>query len=472
VSQRARYGAGKPRILTLSFLLLLTLPLVGCGQPSSVNIDASQGARAGATQVGARFGAAQRPPQPRCTIYVAPGGVSSAPGSSRGVPTTLASANTRVVPGSVVCLEPGTYPISSHLFLARSGSPSAPVYYRSDRGTALIQYTGVTSSGGLLQTSGHPGWHGTHYVVVQGLTLDGANRMAAGVVVARGAHHITIRNCVVRNMGAGGIWLNATDYVSALDNVIFHVGYNQGWSSGISLWYGGHHRVYGGRMARYDPYAGFHNYIVGNTVSGTYDNSVNHSDGNAIVIDGGGPTPATLIADNVFYENGGRGIIVFNSSGSVWVVNNTGYADGLDTRVAGGQAPEFEALGSSNLRWVNNLAYGRRGPEEGSSYTYMNNGSTVYWAYNVAYGGSTIGVSSSTTGDAHQYRYIDPRFSSLPQIPHGSAPWAQATPPWALRGAFAIPPGSALAHAGADPTTIEGMTGQLASDLRRSDGGF
>ena len=42
-----------------------------------------------------------------------------------------------------------------------------------------------------------------------------------------------------------------------------------------------------------------------------------------------GDVAASLIAQNVVYQNGGRGIHVFRSS-NVWVVNNTVYENVLD----------------------------------------------------------------------------------------------------------------------------------------------
>src|SRR5579884_3793050 len=76
-----------------------------------------------------------------CTVFVSVGGDGSSNGSSAGSPTTFSNAVDSVVPGSVVCLLPGTYDVSSNVVLSRSGSASAPIIYRSDGGTALLRYT-------------------------------------------------------------------------------------------------------------------------------------------------------------------------------------------------------------------------------------------------------------------------------------------------------------------------------------------
>jgi parallel beta-helix repeat protein len=345
--------------------------------------------------------------------------------------------------------------------LSRSGSPSAPVYYRNYGGTALLQYTGGSASGGVLQTASGSNWGGAHDIVIDGLTIDGADLIGGGIFVTHGSHNITIRNCVIRNTGATGIALNASDYVTAEHNLIYHTGYNQGWSSGISLWYGGSSPSYGGQTAWYDTTPGFHNFIADNIVSGAYDNSSYHSDGNGIIVDGSGSIPPALIINNLTYENGGRGIEVYHNSGDVWVVNNTAYADGLDLKVEGGQAPDFAATNASNVHFVNDLAYGR---DNGAAYTYEDYASTVDWLTSIGYNGSTSGVSTS------QYRYANPLFRSALPIPSTSTPWDSATPPWSVGNDFVLQTGSPAIGTGINPMAATGMTGDLATGLQQYTG--
>jgi Right handed beta helix region len=391
------------------------------------------------------------PAAPACSIFVSPGGGGS--GSSVGSPTALAVAVGEVSPGDVVCLEAGTYDASSNIQLSRSGSSSAPITFTGFGGVVLIRYTGGSLGGGVLQTSLCTPWCGSHDLVIENLTIDGADLIDAGIFVRRGAHNITIRNCVIRNTGATGIALNATDYVTVEHNQIFHAGYNQGWSSGISLWYGGDGATYGGSSAWFDTAAGFHNFIVGNVVSGSYDNSSYHSDGNGIIVDGSGSIPPALIANNLVYENGGSGIVVYYNSGDIWVENNTAYANGLDLQVGSGQSPDFIANYATSVHFVNDLAYGRA---NGSNYTtaclYNSaNSSTIGWAHNLGYNGTTLGVSSSIVRDPSRYRYINPLFSRVPAIPPTRTPWASATPPWRIGNDFTPRAGSPTLHAGVDP---------------------
>src|SRR5947209_1531390 len=229
-----------------------------------------------------------------CTVFVSASGDASSTGGSAGSPTSFSAALARVGPGSVVCLQAGSYDIGSNVVLSRSGSASSPIIYRSFGGTTLLRYTGGSLDGGLLQTSRGNNWGGAHDIVIEGLTIDGAEKIGGGIFVSGGSHHITIQNCVIRNTGSAGIEVNAADYVTVTHNVVYRAGYNQGWSSGIDLWYGGSNASYGGASAWYDRANAFHNVIADNIVAGSYDNSSNHSDGNGIIVDGSGSIPPAL----------------------------------------------------------------------------------------------------------------------------------------------------------------------------------
>jgi Right handed beta helix region len=276
-----------------------------------------------------------------------------------------------------------------------------------------------------------------------------------------------VRNCVIRNTGATGIALNAVDYVTAERNLIYHTGYNQGWSSGISLWNGGSSPTYGGSTAWYDTTPGFHNFIVGNIVSGSYDNSGNHSDGDGIIVDGSGSIPPALIANNLVYENGGAGLEVYHNSGDMWVVNNTAYANGLDPQVSNGQSPDYVANYAGNVHLVNDLAYGRaNGSSYSTAYLYNQaNGSTINWASSIGYNGTTISVPASITSNASDYRYANPLLTSPPPLPSGSTPWANATPPWSIGNDFTLQANSRAIATGTNPTT--GMNTAEAATAQR-----
>jgi parallel beta-helix repeat protein len=358
--------------------------------------------------------------------------------------------------------------MSSQLVLSHSGTASAPVIYRNDGGTALLQYTGPVAVGGLLQTVSYKHWRGAHDIVFDGLTIDGADRIDGGIFVTQGAHHVTIENCVIRNTGSSGISLNATDYVTVTGNQIYHAGYANGWSSGISLWYGGPTHVYGGRTAWYGHAQGVHNFIVDNIVSGTYDNSHYHSDGNGIIVDGSRSIPPVLIANNLVYENGGAGIAVFSTFGQVWIVNNTAYANGLDLSVDAGEAAEYQVIKAANVHLVNDVAYGRQNRANYSyAYVYRNVASSITWLGDIAYNGTTAGVQSSILGNRRDIQNVDPAFVDPPPVPKAHAPWSSAVPPWEIGHALDLRPDKAVVQTGVDLIASKQFAAALVPGLRR-----
>jgi hypothetical protein len=80
---------------------------------------------------------------------------------------------------------------------------------------------------------------------------------------------------IIQNGDEAGFSMVGCDYLNAINNRIYRGGYGRGWSSGITFNKGRWH----------DAYSGFHNVIIGNIVSGMYDNSSYHTDGNGIIID-------------------------------------------------------------------------------------------------------------------------------------------------------------------------------------------
>ncbi len=386
-----------------------------------------------------------------CTIYASPGGGGN--GSSASSPTTLSSAISATVPGSVVCLMGGTYNHSSNIQGFRSGTSSSWITFRNyDSTPPLIKYTGGSLSGGQFQLAGSNNWNGPSYIIFDGLSFDGNNLIGGALFIKDGSHHITVKNCRIQNEGATGIAFNAVDYVRAENNLIFHGGYNQGWSSGISLWYGGDGGTnFGGSTPAYDSYAGFHNVIANNIISGWADNSTQFSDGNGLIVDGGGSgMPPALFIGNVIFENAGRGYENLANDGNVWLVNNTFYASGLDSR----NYPNVMARKTTNNHWINNISYSKSG-----GYNYWVDTSTVAGQNsNIYYNGNNQSASSSLfyTGAAVNPLFIAP-------LSYSSAP--NATAPWNLANSLTLQSGSPAINHGIDPKTATGMNSTLLEVL-------
>ena len=86
------------------------------------------------------------------------------------------------------------------------------------------------------------------------------------------------------------------------------------------------------------------------------------TDGNGIIIDQAietGYTGRVLVANNVVFDNGGRGILVLESN-RVDVMYNTTYNNGRTAGLEGGPV-ELVAARADDVRLLNNLAWSRSG---------------------------------------------------------------------------------------------------------------
>jgi len=348
-----------------------------------------------------------------------------------------------------VCLAAGTYALSSSFYVSRSGTAGHPIVYRAYGGTALLKWTGGSSP--VVQAGS-----AAHDVEFHSLVIDGAGRATSGFKCDSGAHHLIIRESTIKNTGSAGVMAKSCDYVTVLRNLISHTGYNpnSGWSSAVSL--------NGNRWS--DRAGGFHDFVVGNVISGASDEAPMHSEGHGVIVDRAGNGPAVLIANNVVYENGGRCLDAYLSA-HVWFVNNTCYKNGLDKRH---QAHLGEICGkgwsSTDLHFVNNVAYAwtNRGP-----YKLVDSASGTF-SHNVAYGGIESDVPSSVSIDPLRLRLVDPLFTNQPVV---SATLDQqqrtAVVPWKIGNAFVPRIASPLIGAGVDPRTVSGLTTALRAGITR-----
>ena len=233
----------------------------------------------------------------------------------------------------------------------KSGTAAGWIVYKN-YGDGDVNLVWTAGSGASDVTMIHPygttQWAGGNYLEFRGLKLDGQNQAGNGIFCQR-SHHLRFIGNTIKNMGAMGLGTWYSDYITADSNQITHNGYLQGWSSGLSF----------NSTQWYDTFAGFHNFVVNNIISGTFDGSTHHSDGHAIIMDvsngtydpASANTPRTLIANNVVYENGGRCLVIFTVT-NIWIVNNTCYKNGLDRAM--NYAPSFSTNSSRDGLFINN----------------------------------------------------------------------------------------------------------------------
>jgi hypothetical protein len=150
--------------------------------------------------------------------------------------------------------------------------------------------------------------------------------------------------------------------------------------------------------------------------------------------------------------NGGRCIGALQAS-HIWVVNNTCFMNGLDSRL--GQVGEIQTYETDDVHVINNVAVAWT-----ARYPFKVEESTnVTFSHNVGFGGLPSIVPGEIRANAAALRRVDPRFLSPPQVdPTVEGQWTKAPSVSSVGGLFRPSPGSPLRTAGADPRNEPGVT--------------
>jgi serralysin len=395
---------------------------------------------------------------PACTKYISPSGGGS--GGSSTSPTTLSTAKSSVNPGDVVCFMPGTYNLGTSAWYevgARGGTAAAWVVYRSyDINNQAIITENFSSGGALFKvTTGH-------YIEFNSLTFDGQGHHNAyeAIIAGQGAHHIRYINNTVYNMSNSGLAASNSDYVAAIGNKIYHNGPGLGndmGGSGINFnWNGG---AAGG--ATFDSLPGFHCVIADNIVTGSYDTAA-HQDGNGIILDIGNNTPPVLVANNLVYMNGGRGIHVNQITNKVYVINNTLYKNTLDLGAGFMEMDGFNSSGGQTT-WANNLVFAWTNRY---SYYLQNTSSAEVYVKNAWFNGKgNFNVGPVTSA---QIANFNPLFVSPPTVSDTTdGQFLSAPNPATIGGAFKLQSGSPALNAGVDPRTLAGLDSTMLNQINQ-----
>jgi len=384
-----------------------------------------------------------------CTLFASPSGNNANSGTSASSPKTFTGAAAVTQPGSVVCLLGGTYNLSSTFYPPTSGSPSSWIVYKNyGDGPVNLVWTAGAIAQPMFKFGGGSFPSGPTYLEFRGLNLDGQNNALDGFF-CQGDHHLRFIGNIINNTGGSGVGAINCDYLTSDHNLINHNGYLYGWTSGISY----------NNDQWFDNYTGFHNIIANNIVTGEYDGSSNHTDGNGIILDLGGNTPPALIINNVVYGNGGRCIQSLNHV-SFWIVNNTCYKNNLDLSL--GNAGAFTTQGSSNGYFINNItvAWHSNNP----SYDQQGSNSNIQYFADL-YIGSPNNFSYS---DPSQLIQADPLFVNPPVYsPTALGQYATSLAPALLGNGLTLLPLSPAYNRGIDPSTLPGVPASIVSDLKK-----
>ncbi len=422
-----------------------------------------------------------------CTKYVSPNGGQSK--CSFSVPCSVSTANSQAAPGDRVCLKGGNYEFARGFHPLTSGNGDRATWPPSlsdpaascpncivweDYGDSPVWFLNTSNYvplGGnwLVNVNGGTTCcNGMHHLMFIGLNLDGngpnGQNGANNGFFGRYFHHIAFLNNYVRNTtGAGIAYVNA-DYVFAAKNILWHNGEGNTIPSSATsaISYNG--------TCFFDNYTGFHNYVISNMASGELDNQSN-TDGNAYISDlscsrvhniDQANTPPELIADNVFFMNGGNCVMLFTVTNN-YVVNNTCYKNDLNTKLRAGHIGEMGENTSRDNYFINNLVYTWEW-HSSAAYFKDNGGETSTWSHNLWYG---TGPKSKVADSVYANR--NPLFVDAPNVrPYPNADeWQNAPDPRNIAHAFRLQAKSPATGTGIDPTTLSGLDPNVVRDMRR-----
>lgn len=258
------------------------------------------------------------------------------------------------------------------------------------------------------------GLYNTNGIEVGPLTAfgeDGVMDPASAVT-----HHVTLRNCLARNLSGTGIGGSECDYVTFENCTSVNNCWWDMWGcSGIGFI----------RTADIDDNTSDYKIVVRNCVSAGNrhfipwkSGTVRLSDGNGIILDTmddheHGYQGKVLIASNLVYENGGSGIHAFRSD-HVDIINNTIFNNGSTLEMGWS---ELFANDAEDVNMFNNIVYSRTGNKEdpkvgpSTGVVYDNN---IFFNYR---DGSSVGSTQAgvTVGANNQYS-VDPGFTNVSPV--------------------------------------------------------
>lgn len=278
---------------------------------------------------------------------------------------------TQLQPGDTLHILPtATY---TGIYIHANGTASAPITVTG--GSSSVARTTIIEN----QNFGIQITDGSSWIRVS--NFDITSPQSAAIFIAapnpntQQTHHVTVSNNRTHDSGLLGISAMYADYITVDHNLVEN---NSGLiqsgicGSGISLH----------EMRNFDSNPAIHNVITNNIVryNSNYLISANpvqdfhnsnvcfHTDGNGIIIDDtrniqsppqyGNPVyqGSTLIANNLVYRNGGRGISIFHSD-NVYVVSNSLYENNQDPFESAWNPGELMGVDCGNVTAYDNILY-------------------------------------------------------------------------------------------------------------------
>ena len=346
------------------------------------------------------------------TYFVSPEGQPGGKGTKDAPFGSIEAAAKLLNPGDTLLLRGGVY---------TGNHPDALAFIRSqgseDRWIRIANYPGERP---IIQFNSQRGFslQGVRYLLLEGIEFYGeSDKIEPAEAIAYGEafddteerevrffgvgirieglpeegrsgfpHHVIVRNCRIYHTAGGGIAVARGDYILIEDNEIFETSHYSPWGeSGISVW----------ESANFDNRQDVYRTVIQGNRSYRNDNKVRfwitktYSDGNGIILDAlridqailedGGTEPYTgriLVKDNVCFENGGRGINVYESD-AIDIVGNTLIHNSL----RGNSQYEIELGRTRGTRIIDNVIMPKPGKKDQGGYEFE----AIIYAENLVY---------------------------------------------------------------------------------------
>jgi hypothetical protein len=241
------------------------------------------------------------PDAPGATLYVAPGGSDSGPGTLARPWRTLQRAAGAAGPGTVVAVRAGTY---AGFRLTRSGAAGAPIVFRP-YGDGAVVVDGRSRSASTIEIDG------ARWVELRGLVVQrSGGQYNAGVMIDGGAADVRVVGATLRANRSYGVRIYASQRVAIDGNRI------TGNDSGVRL-----------------------DHVTGPVT--VTRNTIGDNDGMVV------NTPCSA---NCHDDSGAAGIVLYKTTGAVRVSGNAIHGHGARSSDYGWDGSGLEIFGASNVQ--------------------------------------------------------------------------------------------------------------------------
>jgi hypothetical protein len=277
------------------------------------------------------------------TYYVAPDGDDARTATQAQSPETpwrtISKATAQAQAGDTIIVADGVYE-EGNIAFPNSGIPSAWITLKSaPDATPVITKPGELRGIFVYERS---------YIHIDGFTLNGFDNDGISIFWS---DHIICEDIHAYDNGNAGIEVVGTNYVIVQDSVLHHNGWNpeSGWGDGLSI---NNHHLFGEVDQWYSV-------VRRNLMYANWQKNDRVWDGNGLTLDQAGTGGVHIMANNVFFNNGGHGMLNA-TTGNMAIVHNVLFRDVADyntTHSMGDLLLSNDWVGNTLMK--NNIVYAR-----------------------------------------------------------------------------------------------------------------